>query len=251
MNYYILASGSKGNATLIASGSTVVLIDMGLSLKRLKEKLKETPYSFEDIQAVFFTHEHTDHISNQHFFKIENVYSSQNTCELVQENILEPYKSYEKAGFRITVLPTSHDARNPIGFIFEDENSKLVYMTDTGYISERNMEFMVNADFYIIESNHNVKMLLKTERTQAIKHRILGDYGHLSNEDSALYISSMVGENTKEIVLAHISEEANTPELAVSTYMKIFQKRQINIGKISLKTASQTSIVFGGDEIKI
>jgi phosphoribosyl 1,2-cyclic phosphodiesterase len=95
--------------------------------------------------------------------------------------------------------------------VIENGNQKLVYMTDTGYISQANMAYMKNADYYVIESNHNVRMLLQTDRTFTLIQRILGDTGHLSNEDSAMYLTELVGDKTKEIFLAHLSEEANAP----------------------------------------
>ena len=135
------------------------------------------------------------------------------------EGLEELYKKYNIAGFDITILATSHDAKNPIGFVIEADNQKLIYMTDTGYISERNLKYMQNPDYICIESNHNVKKLFETSRPAYLIMRILGDEGHLSNEDSAMYMSEIIGENTKEIVLMHLSEEANTPELALNTFL--------------------------------
>ena len=103
-------------------------------------------------------------------------------------------------------------------------------MTDTGFISEKNLEVMRNADYYIIESNHNIKMLLQTNRPAELKQRILSDFGHLSNEDSALYMSELIGDKTKEIALAHISEEANYNEKALGTYLRILKERIVDIG---------------------
>jgi len=247
MKFYIFASGSKGNATLVADHGHVILIDMGITLKRLKEGIAATPYKVEDISAVFFTHEHSDHISGMGFFPLELRYAAKGTCEVVDGHELEPFQTYAINGFRITVLPTSHDATNPIGFVFETEDEKLVYMTDTGYISERNIVYMKNADYYIIESNHNIKMLLKTNRPYDLIQRILGDYGHLSNEDSAMYVAEMLGAKTREVVLAHLSEEANTPEVALSAYLRIFKKRHVDCDRIHIHAASQHDLVVGGN----
>lgn len=247
MKFYIIASGSKGNATLVADHDRVLLIDMGITLKKLKEGLASTPYGFESIDAVLFTHDHSDHLAGKDFFPLEKRYAAKGTCDVLPEHELEVFTSYEIQGFKVTVLPTSHDAVNPVGFVFEKRDEKLVYMTDTGYISERNMAYMKNADYYIIESNHNIKMLLRTNRPYDLIQRILGDYGHLSNEDSAMYVSEMIGEKTREVVLAHLSEEANTPEVALATYFRIFRKRLIDIDRINIHAASQHQLVVGGN----
>lgn len=250
MEYYVLASGSKGNSTLIVDNGHVILIDMGLTLKCFKERLAETPYTMEDIEAVLVTHNHSDHIAGIRFFKGVPKYAGEGTLK-EDYNIIEPYTNYSIAGFNVMVLPTSHDAINPIGFVIEGKDEKLVYMTDTGYISEKNSSYMKNADYYIIESNHNVRMLLATNRPYELKQRILGDEGHLSNEDSALYISECVGNKTKEIVLAHLSEEANTPTHALEAYYRIFKSRYCNIDAYEIKTAYQYKVVSGGSKITI
>lgn len=250
MEYYILASGSKGNATLVVDKGHVILIDMGLTLKCFKERLEETPYTIDDIEAVLVTHNHSDHIAGVHFIKNAPKYAAEGTLN-EDYNVLDLYSSYVIAGLKITVLPTSHDATNPIGFVIENEEEKLIYMTDTGYVSERNIVYMKNADYYIIESNHNVRMLLATNRPYELKQRILGDEGHLSNEDSALYISECVGEKTREIVLAHLSEEANTPTHALEAYYRIFRRRYCNPDLYEIKTAYQYKVVSGGLKTKL
>ncbi len=250
MEYYVLASGSKGNSTLIVDDGHVILIDMGLTLKCFKERLAETPYTMEDIEAVLVTHNHSDHIAGIRFFKGVPKYAGEGTLK-EDYNIIEPYTNYSIAGFNVMVLPTSHDAINPIGFVIEGKDEKLVYMTDTGYISEKNSSYMKNADYYIIESNHNVRMLLATNRPYELKQRILGDEGHLSNEDSALYISECVGNKTKEIVLAHLSEEANTPTHALEAYYRIFKSRYCNPDAYEIKTAYQYKVISGGTKVTI
>ncbi len=246
MRFYIIASGSKGNATLLEHDGRVLLIDMGITLVRLKSELEAISYKFQDIEAVLFTHEHTDHASGARFFDDEIIYATEGTLGGSKHHLLKPYEKVNIIGLDITPLATSHDAFAPIGFLFENTNEKLVYMTDTGFISEKNLEVMRDADYYIIESNHNIKMLLQTNRPADLKQRILSDFGHLSNEDSALYMSELVGERTKEIVLAHISEEANTNETALSTYLRILKKRFIDVNKIRIYCADQWSMIQGG-----
>ncbi|MDY0100659.1 MAG: MBL fold metallo-hydrolase [Bacilli bacterium] len=246
MEFYILASGSKGNATIVKNNNNLLLIDMGITLTRLREELNSINQKIEDIGAVLFTHEHSDHASGARFFEEELIFATKGTLKNLKHNVLLPYKKTSILGFEVTPLLISHDANMPVGFMIEANNQKLVYMTDTGAISEKNLKLMKNATYYIIESNHNIKMLLQTNRPADLKHRILSDVGHLSNEDSALYMSEVIGEETKEIILAHLSEEANDPELAINTYERIFRKKLINLKNVRLHYAKQWSMTKGG-----
>lgn len=246
MEIYILASGSKGNATIVKNKNELILIDMGITLTRLRNELATLNHEVKDIGAVLFTHEHTDHASGVNFFNENIVFATKGTLKKRKHNLLVPYQKTHIMNFSITPLSISHDATMPVGFIIESENEKLVYMTDTGAISEKNLELMKNATYYIIESNHNIKMLLQTNRPAVLKHRILSDVGHLSNEDSALYMSEVIGEQTKEIILAHLSEEANDPEIALKTYERIFRQKFINLENIRLHYAKQWSMTKGG-----
>ena len=119
-------------------------------------------------------------------------------------------------------------------------------MTDTGVFLEENIPLVKNPTYLIIESNHDIKMLLATKRTFELKQRILGEYGHLCNEDSAVASISIIGENTKEITLAHLSEEANTPETALEAYEKIFAHFHINKDKYLIRCANQWKSLSGG-----
>ena len=247
MRFYIIASGSKGNATVITDGRTHLLIDMGLTKKWLLEGLAETPVAFDDIDYALFTHDHGDHASGHKFIPIEKRYATKGSVELLEEHELTHYRPITLGTFTVTPLPTSHDAHDGVGFLIKNTNSTLVYMTDTGYISQMNMEYMKNADYYIIESNHNVRMLLQTDRTFTLIQRILGDTGHLSNEDSAMYMTELLGPNTKEIILAHLSEEANDPEVALKAHLRIYQRKYIDTDKIRIIPAKQYGVVSGGE----
>jgi phosphoribosyl 1,2-cyclic phosphodiesterase len=246
MKFYVLASGSKGNATLVISKKTKILLDAGLSKRKLIDALSHTSVRFEEIDFVLFSHEHGDHTLGASIFPIEKRYSMEGTVELIEKNKLQHYTAKRLKDFLVTPIPMSHDAVDPIGFVVDDGTQKLVYITDTGYISEQNLNVCKNADYFIVESNHNIKMLLQTDREFRLIQRILGDNGHLSNEDAALYISQMIGENTKEIVLAHLSEEANNPNVALDTFKRIISKRYIDIENIKVITAKQYEVVFGG-----
>lgn len=248
MRYFVLASGSKGNATIVQTNDGhLIQIDMGVSLKYEKDKLKKYNIDFNDIEALLLTHNHNDHTKGANYFMPSKIFCAKGTYEIPSENELELYESYFIAGFKITVLAISHDATNPVGFILEADDEKLVYMTDTGYVSEKNMELMKNPDYLCIESNHNVKMLFETNRPAVLIKRIIGDFGHLSNEDSAMYMSEVIGDRTKEIILMHLSEEADSPEVALKTYRQVLTARYGDISKIRLEAASQRESLEGGN----
>ena len=222
-----IASGSKGNACLIYNENTTILIDMGVSKKRLCEGLFEVKKKIEDIDYVLFTHDHVDHISGENFLPLNIKYALNGTITLQNSHILENFKQYRFGDFLVTPLKTSHDANNPCGFLIEENNQKLVYMTDTGKILKKSLKYMENADYYFIESNHDVEMLINSGRPKILIDRIIGIHGHLSNEDSAYYMTGLVGPNTKKIILAHLSEDCNTEEIALSTYKNIFSLKKV------------------------
>ena len=247
MKFYVLESGSKGNCTLITSNGHTIMIDNGLSKKKTISKLQEINYALEDVEALLLTHSHTDHIAGISVFSDEIIYATKFTYKNTNvDHQLVPFKEYEIAGFKITCVPTSHDSQGSCGFIIKDNKDTLVYITDTGYIYERVVDMINDATYYIFESNHNVRMLMNTDRPQHLKKRIMGDYGHLSNEDSAICLSEVITNRTKEIVLAHLSEEANTPELALNTFYKIMAKRRVDVSHISIRCAKQREMVCGG-----
>ena len=246
MKFIIIESGSKGNATLIIDEGRILLIDMGVTLTALRDALKSIDKNLMNLDALLLTHSHSDHTKGVRYLDPLPIYCTEGTFDSPEVNIVKPYKSFKINHLKITPIEASHDAINTVGFIFDNDKEKLVYMTDTGMIPEKSLSLMKNADYYIIESNHNVKKLHQSNRPVDLKLRILSDNGHLSNEDSAIYMTELVGKNTKQIVLAHLSEECNTPELALSAYKKIFSKAHISLANIDLKCANQHEAVVGG-----
>lgn len=247
MQFHVLASGSQGNSTFIDFDGTGVLIDCGISKKQLVDRLGRVGYGLEDIQYVFLTHDHSDHKKNIHIFKEHDIYSACGCYEgLAEDHYLQPYDVVQFDDFMVIPLKTSHDATASLGFEFIFQETRLIYMTDTGYVSSKNANYMIDADYYIIESNHDVEMLMNSQRPMSLKNRILSDRGHLSNLDSALLMSRLVGEHTKEIVLAHLSQEANTEKLALETYHQVFLEQKVTLPQLKIKVASQYNVVSGG-----
>lgn len=234
IRYVIAGSGSKGNATFIYTEKTIIQIDMGVTLSALNKAISYTPYALEDIQALFITHEHSDHIKSLSLaaYKKLNIpiYAGKTTLKN-PTYVIEEENSIDIGDLTILPLKTSHDANHPLGFLVFNEKERLLYMTDTGYIPKEDLPYMRDADHYIIESNHDVDMLKHSNRPMVLIKRILSKKGHLSNLDSATYVSSLIGEHTKSITLAHLSEECNSPEVAIKTWDDVFKEKNLDIKK--------------------
>ena len=246
MKFIVIQSGSKGNATLVIDKGRVLLIDMGITLKMLKEALAKENLNLFNISAMLLTHEHWDHTAGIRYLPPLPIYCTKETYD--SENVveLEPYKTFDIEHYKITPVSTSHDVNNPLGFIIENDEEKLVYLTDSGKITVKTLQKLKNADYYIIESNHDPDMLMATNRPMFLKRRILSTKGHLSNEQSAAYMCKCIGAKTKQIVLAHLSEEANAPEVALETYRKVFEDAKISTDNIDIYCANQHYSVEGG-----
>lgn len=247
MEFYLLASGSYGNCTLIKANGKNILVDFGLGIIETKTKLFELGCTLEDIDAVLITHEHSDHIKSIQYLKSDKIYATFETLSSKVNgfNQIKPLAIYDICGIHIMPIPISHDVKNGVGYIIDDGNERMIYMTDTGYVNRKYYELLKNADHYIFESNHNVDMLLRTSRPFFLKRRILSDEGHLSNEDCAEILAKLIGSNTKTIVLAHLSEDANTKELAYTTVREILLEKELDISNIEIKSADRYEITKG------
>lgn len=245
MKFIILASGSKGNSTLVINEKEeLLLIDAGISYKEIKEKINRYGYDINNVTHVLITHEHDDHIKSINSFSNAKIYSLKDIS--VANNSLEKYTETDINGFNVLALPLSHDVKC-CGYVIKDLKETLVYVTDTGYMNYKNVKYITNADYYIFESNHNVPMLMETKRPFFIKSRILGDEGHLSNEVASETLCDIIGENTKQIYLAHISQEANTKEKAISTLYNKAKERDIDLNNIFINAADQNIELTGGE----
>ena len=249
-----IASGSKGNATYIEGNGSKIIIDCGISKKRILEALENENHNLDELNAILITHEHTDHISGLlPLFRATKaiIYMTHGTYEGMNKQIrdaldLERVKfitndsTFNIVDISVDVIQTFHDAADSIGFILRDMTTKLVYITDTGYVHQSYFDRLKNADIYILESNHDPEILMESDRPYQTKLRILSDHGHLSNEDSAYIASELVGPKTKYILLAHLSEECNIPELAIKTYQNVFNDKNVSLERIKLKCCSQS-----------
>ena len=248
MKFSILASGSKGNASLIYTDNTLIQIDMGVTLKMVDAELKRLGKHRSDIQGVFITHEHSDHISGLPLYhgKIP-VYTSEGTLPKAM-HLIHPFVPLTIGDFNIVPFSVSHDAANPVGYLIEDEHSRLAWVTDTGCLSEEVIELLKDCDYYYFESNHDLKMLQRSHRPASLKARVRSDHGHLNNIDSAIYMADLIGPHTKQIVLAHLSEECNTPDLALSSYEETLARHEVDIANIEIIPAARWALTLGGEK---
>lgn len=246
MFFDIIASGSKGNATLVFAKNHLIMIDFGIPLKQVEEELSKYNKNIKDVDLLLVTHDHADHYRGLKCISPKKQCALEGTLPGSLNTILEVEVPIYLDDVKITPFRTNHDATNPCGYMIEEEDEKLVYMTDTGCYLSSNTPLIKNPTYLVIESNHDISMELKTNRPMELKQRILGERGHLCNEDSAFASLEIIGDNTKEIILAHLSEEANTEEKAIEAYRKVFKYAHKNIDEYKLRCARQYEPVIGG-----
>lgn len=240
MKVCVLASGSEGNSTYVETIKHKILIDIGMNVKYITEKLAELDVTPQEIDLILITHVHNDHVS-----ALNNFIKKYKPTICVSQSMfleLESIKDYENIiiyddqmvfdNLTIEVFKTSHDTNDSRGFVLTSNNSSLVYVTDTGYINQRHFDLLRNKNMYIFESNHDAEMLMNGKYPPWLKKRVVGDKGHLSNKDSSIYLSKLIGDNTKKIILAHLSKENNTEEVAMDTIKEIFSEYNIPFNNI-------------------
>ena len=230
MKVSVLSSGSKGNTTYIETDNARILIDIGNTSKYVKEKLEGFGVDPKSLDAILITHTHVDHVKGLKVF--ENKYHVPVYISKIMHkevDFVDNYVYIEKDEFdikdiHVDVIKTSHDTPDSKGYIISNGDKSIVYITDTGYINEKYFDILRNRNVYIMESNHDVEMLTNGRYPFNLRQRILSDKGHLSNYDSSKYLSNFIGDNTEYILLAHISEENNTEELAYETLVNRFKE---------------------------
>lgn len=228
-----LASGSSGNSSLIGdSNGNNILVDCGISCKRIVENLNELSCSPYDINGIFITHEHTDHIGGLIMIMKKYgipVFASLGTLSEITKcrgfdnsykklmYKVEANRPFVFSDFKVNCFNIPHDAAEPYGYSFEKNGTKISVCTDFGKATEEIEEGLRGSKALVLEANHDERMLEAGKYPFHLKRRILGDRGHISNENSGKLLSKLWNEDMKHIFLAHLSDENNMPELAYET----------------------------------
>lgn len=247
IKYSVLASGSTGNSVYIGTEKNNILIDAGLSGKKVEEGLRNVGVDPTQIDGIFITHEHDDHIKGVGVLSRKYhipIYSNENTLERLPStvgNIDESLKNVFETGsvkdfgdLQIESFAISHDAAEPVGYLFKENDLQLSLVTDIGYVSQKIIDKIKGSDAYIFESNHDVEMLRMSSYPWSVKRRILGDSGHLSNEDSGEALAKLISGDTQNVHLAHLSKENNMIELARLSVKNILEDYGITEEDINL-----------------
>lgn len=238
-----LASGSSGNALLASHGDTHLLIDAGLSLRRLKAALSEFDLSPDRLSAVLITHEHSDHISG--LSTLTNrldlpVYASRGTSAYLLWKMpwlcdrLFPFEaghSFSVGGVEVDTFSTPHDTPDSVGYTLRMGGVRASVATDLGYVPEHVLNKLLGSDYLLLESNHDVEMLRTGAYPAFLKRRILGKNGHLSNEDSARAAAACVRAGTRHITLGHLSRDNNSPETAFEAAVSFLRDEGLEAGR--------------------
>ena len=223
------ASSSAGNAALLSCGETHLLIDAGISYTRIRAALAALDLSPEDLTAVFLTHSHRDHTAGLATFLKRHrtipIRCSEETarevcrCFAGADQVLLPFAlgdRVEAGRCAVTSVPTSHDAPGSTGYRFDTAEGSVGLLTDTGILPAA-ARCLLGVDLLFLEANHDVETLLSGPYPYPLKERVLGNRGHLSNDLAARFAAACARSGTRDIILGHLSEENNTPEMARNT----------------------------------
>lgn len=251
MRIQVLASGSKGNSTFIESGNTKILIDVGINYTRIKKSLEKINVDVNSLDGIIISHTHSDHIGGLSsvikkigisVFIKEELYSEikkivpEENITLIEENKITI------GSIDIEIINASHDVP-AFGFIISCDDKKVLYLTDTGYINRRYYKTLEDMDAYIIESNHDEKMLMEGPYPYILKQRVISDKGHLSNKYTGSFLNKEIGAKTKYIILAHLSENNNTEELALEQVNSELENNPYKKNILIAKQHTETQLI--------
>ena len=245
-----LASGSSGNSIYFGSKKTKILIDLGISVKELKKRLNEIDVKIEEIQAILITHDHMDHIAGLktliNNYDIPIITNSETAKGIYSLLKIEPRfkifttgEEFEFEDLKVFPFSIQHDTLDPVGYIIEFDDIKIGFCTDLGFVTTLVKNALIKCNYLYLESNHDVNMLLSSNRPEYLKKRILSRQGHLSNDESNNLLQKLLHPNLKHIFLAHLSEECNSQEKAYKLVQELLEK---NNNKTKLSIAYQDKV---------
>lgn len=229
MEFCTFASGSSGNCSLVSCRGTLLLIDAGISMKRIKTDLAAVGAAPEMLSGILVTHEHSDHICALKMLtkyydvpvfaprgvawgiRLQMPEVAPSICEF------EAGTDFDIGSISVSSFNTPHDTRESVGYRLTGGGRTLSIVTDLGYIPQEVFDTVLGSDTVLLESNHDVDMLKSGSYPPYLKRRILGEHGHLSNSECARMAAALAKRGTKRIILAHLSRENNTPDKAFST----------------------------------
>ena len=232
MRLLSIASGSSGNCIYIGTDNTHILIDAGISGRRIEEGLREADLSVNDISAICVTHEHIDHIRSLGVIARKYgvpIYMTQGTYERTMEtssvgrideglfHIISAENEFTIGDIDITPMEISHDAAEPVAYIAHSNGQGMGVVTDLGVYTDHQIELMQGLDVLLLEANHDVRMLEMGPYPYSLKMRILSEQGHLSNESSGRLLDAVLHDHFGTVLLGHLSKENNMAELAYET----------------------------------
>ena len=231
-----LCSGSSGNASYLEAGGVRLLVDAGVTARRMKELLDMIDVDPAGLDAILVTHEHSDHVSgvgvlsrkyDLPVFAVAECWENmpRNLGEIAPKNmrVFEPDRDFYLKQLCVHPFSTPHDAAHAVGYTFVNSGKKLSIMTDIGHVSSAMLEAVACSDLILLEANHDVDMLKAGSYPYPLKMRILSSRGHLCNEDAGLVLQKLYARGVKNAILGHLSQENNTPELALVTVQSVLE----------------------------
>ncbi|MDE5830636.1 MAG: MBL fold metallo-hydrolase, partial [Clostridia bacterium] len=252
MKFCSLYSGSSGNSLFIQGNETKILVDSGVSAKKITEGLDSINIDIKEINAILVTHEHIDHIrSLGTIAKKYNIpiYASLGTwngidneksvIKINEKNYFKIGEKFEIGELKIMPFSTSHDAMDPCGFSIEHDERKISIATDLGEITSEVISNLKQSKFVLLESNYEPEVLKLCSYPYSVKSRIASTKGHLSNKDAGNTISKLIDYGLQNVMLGHLSKESNFPELAYKSVVNELMQNGINIKDIELNVADR------------
>lgn len=250
IRFTVLASGSTGNATIIDTSEAKLMVDAGLSARRLEQLMEMREMNPRDLDGIVVTHEHSDHIKGLRVLarKYElPVYANEKTWKAMEKHagdipdnnrhVVETGETLTFGKLEVDTFAISHDAAEPMGLCFSLDGMKLGLATDLGYVSDKVLAKIIDADVLVLESNHDIEMLRVGTYPWNIKRRILSDVGHLSNEAAGEVLSKiMEAGRVRRVYLAHLSRDCNMMDLAKLTVQSVVEENGYSLSerKVSL-----------------
>ena len=247
LKFQSLASGSSGNCYYVGNSSYGILIDAGISARKIRKHLRNIGLDFDKIWGLFITHDHADHIRavgalgeryKIPIYATRKVHEGINLNYSIKQKLTSACQKYHEkhetvviGDFSVTAFPVSHDATDSVGYTVEYRRKKITFATDLGFVCENVTKHIAQADYLVLEANYDENMLMTGNYPNFLKYRVASETGHLSNEQTGICLSEHYHKRLQHVFLCHLSRENNTHELALSTIRKHLENKQIIVGK--------------------